>query len=267
VRAWYAPIMLLRPLFAGFLLSVVACSSSSTDTTAPPADAGADGPIGPVGTNETKQKGRIIDAINKFGVTGATVSIAGKTAVTKEDGSYEIVVPRNTPYTMSVTESAYYKLNEQEWIVKTETFDRTDTSFLSKDIGNVLLSFLPPRDVTKGILVVKIVPLPPCESEQGSTLSIEPVGTSKATYFVGGRPNKGATSTTKGEPFSVAFSDVDINTPIKVTVSSPSCEQVPFPVDYQGVTYTGVQKTEPGDVLSYIRVFIGPKKISDAGTD
>jgi hypothetical protein len=274
--------MRFRQIFAGFFLSsvavaavgVAACSSSSDSSSSgnvpPGGEAGTDAPpIGPVGANEAKQKGRIVDAIDKFGVTGATISIAGKTATTKEDGTYEIVVPRNTPYTMSVTADSHYKLNEQEWIVKTETFDRTDTSLLSTDIANILASFLPPRDAAKGLLVVRVNPLPPCDSEQGATLAIEPAGASKITYFAAGRPNKNATSTTKDEAFSAAFSDVDINTPIKVTVTSPTCEQVPFPVDYQGVTYTGVQKTEPGEVLSYIRVFIGPKKtpIADAGTD
>ena len=249
------------------VLGVGACSSSSgssSGTVTPPNEAGTDAPVS---TTEARQKGRIIGAIDKFGVTAATVSIAGKTAITKDDGTYEIIVPRNTPYIMSVTAGNYYKLNEQEWIVKTETFDRTDTSLLPTDIANLLASFLPPRDAAKGLLVVRVDPLPPCDSEQGSKLSIAPLGASKVTYFSAGRPNKNATSTTKDEAFSAAFSDVDINVPIKVTVDSPTCEQVPFPVDYQGVTYTGVQKTEPGEVLSYIRVFIGPKKIADAGTD
>lgn len=272
--------MRFRQLFAGAVLSAVATSalgiaacssdsssSSSSSTGGPTNEGGTDAPIGPVGANETKQKGRIVDAIDKFGVTAATVTIAGKSVITKEDGTYEIVVPRNTPYTMSVTEASHFKLNEQEWIVKSETFDRTDTSLLSTDIANILASFLPPRDAAKGLLVVRVYPLPPCDSEQGATLSIEPASASKVTYFSAGRPNKSATSTTKDEAFSAAFSDVDINVPIKVTVSSPTCEQVPFPVDYQGVTYTGVQKTEPGAVLSYIRVFIGPKKPADAGTD
>ncbi|HSO31822.1 MAG TPA: hypothetical protein VLT33_04885 [Labilithrix sp.] len=267
--------MRFRPLFAGVFLSsaavlalgVAACSSDGGGNGTRPEDAGADTSIGPVGTNESKQKGRIIDAIDKFGVAGATVSIAGKTALTKDDGTYEIVVPRNTPYTMSVTASEHYKLNEQEWIVKTELFDRTDTSLLSTSIANLLASFLPPRDAAKGLLVVKVNPLPPCDSEQGSTLSIEPAGTSKVTYFAAGKPSTSATSAAKGEAFSAAFSDVDVGVAIKVTVNSPTCEQVPFPIDYQDVTYTGVQKTEPGEVLSYIRVFIGPKKVGDAGTD
>jgi hypothetical protein len=260
--------MRVRQVSAPFLfasLSLFAACSDDAKTT-DPVDAGAaDSP--PPTSTEAKQKGVILDAIDKFGVAGATVTVAGKSVTTNADGTYEIVVPRNVPYTMSVTEPEHYKLNEQEWIVKKDFFDRTDTSLLSTTIANLLASFLPPRDPAKGLLVVKVNPLPPCDTEQGSLLAIEPVGASKVTYFSGGRPNKNTTSTEKGEAFSAAFSDVDINVPIKVTVNSPLCEQLPFPIDYQDVTYTGVQKTEPGNVLSYIRVFIGPKKATDAGTD
>lgn len=268
--------MRIGSLALGAVLSVSAClaggvvgctSGDDNAVNAPAKEAGVDANIGPVGANESKQTGRIVDAIDKFGVAGATVTVGGKTALTRDDGTYEIVVPRSTPYTMSVAEPAHYKLNEQEWIIKEATFDRKDTSLLSVDIANLLASFLPLRDPAKGLLVVRIYPVPPCDSEQGSTLAIEPAGTSKLTYFSGARPNKAATSTTKDEAFSGAFSDVDINVPIKVIVTSPSCEAVAFPVDYQGVTYTGVQKTEPGEVLSYVRVFIGPKKIADAGSD
>ncbi len=264
-----------RPLFASAFVSsvaalaagIAACSSNDDNAVKPTADAGADTSIGPVGANESKQKGTIMDAIDMFPVVGATVAINGKTAVTGADGTYEIIAPRNTPYAMTVTEGQHYKLNEQEWIVKSETFDRGVTSLLSKDIANLLLSFLPPRDTAKGLLVVRVYPKAPCDSEQGSLLSIEPAGTSKVTYFANGKPSTAATSTTKDQAFSAVFSDVEVGVPIKVTVSSPLCEQIPFPIDDKDITYTGVQKTEAGEVLSYIRMYIGPKKTADASTD
>ena len=206
--------MRFRPVFAGAFLSsiavlaagIAACSSSSDNGATPTAEAGADTSIGPVGSNESKQKGTIMDAIDKFPVVGATVTIEGKTAVTG-------------------------------------------------------------ADATKGLLVVRVYPKAPCDSEQGSLLSIEPAGTSKVTYFASGKPSTAATSTTKDEAFSAVFSDVDVGVPIKVTVNSPLCEQIAFPIDDAGITDTGVQKTEAGDVLSYIRTYIGPKKAVDASTD
>ncbi len=231
------------------------CSSSSSANSAP-----GDGGPAEASAGAVKQKGRVIDGVDKFGVIGATVSIAGKTAVTKDDGTYEIEIPQNVPYSMSVTDGEHWKLNEQEWIFKKQLFDRTDTSLLSISIGNLLLSFLGTRDMAKGILFVRVNPLPPCDSEQGAKVSLETPGTSKVTYFVSNRPDKTATSTTKDEAFSAVVYDVDVGVPLKVLVDSPTCAQVAFPVDYQDVTYTGNQKVEAGTVLSYIRTFIGPKK-------
>ena len=96
---------------------------------------------------------------------------------------------------------------------------------------------------------------------------IQPAGAAKGTYFAGGLPSKTATVASKDETFSAIFTDVEPGVPIKVVVTSPSCEQVAFPVDYGGVTLTGMQKAEPGDVVSYVRVFLGPTKIADSGAD
>ena len=245
---------------ASLALPLLAASCSSSTTGTPDPDAGTTTDGGTVGSNEAKQNGRVIGALDKLEIANATVSIAGKSVVTKADGTYEIVVPKNTPYSMIVSHDEHYRLNEQEWIVKSDAFPRGDTSLLSKDTANLLASFLPPRDAAKGLLVVRIVPMPPCDTEDGSTLAIEPKGASKLTYFAGGRPNQSATSAKKGEAFAAAFSDVDPGVNVKVTVTSPLCQQLPFPVDFDGVTYPGNQKTEPGEVLSYVRVFIGPKK-------
>ncbi|MBX3190834.1 MAG: hypothetical protein KF819_27805 [Labilithrix sp.] len=265
----FRPLLSLSALLAiSGASAATACGSDETSPAPSPADAGADTSIGPVGANEAKQTGRIVRAVENVSVGGATVSIAGKTATTNDDGFYEIVVPKDTPYRMSVTAEEHYKLNEQEWILKSDTLARGDTSLLGTSIANILASFLPNRDAAKGLLVVRINPLPPCDSEQGATLSLDPPGDSKVTYFAGGRPNPTASFVTKDETFSAAIYDVTPNTNVKVVVNSPLCEEVPFPVDYQNVTYTGNQQTEPGEVLSYIRVFIGPKKAPvDAGAD
>jgi len=268
MRVRQLSIGLLFSSFAVLALGAAAACSDDAKTT-PMTDTGG-GDSGPLAATEAKQKGKIADAIDKFEVSGATVTIAGKSVVTGADGTYEIVVPRNVPYSMSVTEPSHYKVKEQEWIVKNDLFDRATTSLLSIDIANLLTSFLPPRDAAKGVLAVSVYPMAPCDSEQGSTLSIEPAGTSKVTYFANGKPSQSQPSTVKDEAFSAAFSDVDVNVPIKVTVNSPLCEQLPFPIDHpDGVTYTGVQTTEPGQVISFMRVFIGPKKpaIADAATD
>lgn len=255
------------------LAAAVACSSSSSDTANPVApgveggsDAQPEAAVDAPFTGPT-QKGRIIDAVGKTGVMGAIVSIGGKSITTNDDGTYAIDITKDVPTSMAVTEPDHFKLNEQEWIVKSDLFDRGDTSLLSTSTANLLASLLPTRDPAKGLLAVRIYPLPPCVSEAGSTLAIEPAGAAKLTYFAGGLPSKTAKATSKDESFSGIFTDVEPGVPIKVIVTSPICEQVAFPVDYGGVTLTGVQKAEPGDVVSYIRVFLGPNKIADSGAD
>ena len=253
--------------------AAMACSSSSdgTNPVAPTVEAGGvdaqtEATTDSAATGPT-QTGRIIDAVGKDGVMSATVSIAGKSVTTNDDGTYAIGITKNVPSTMSVTAPDHYKLNEQEWIVKSDLFARADTSLLSNSTAGLLATFLPARDPAKGILAVRIYPVPPCTSEAGATIAIEPAGAAKVTYFAGGIPSKTATVTSKDETFAGIFTNVDPGVPIKVTVSSPTCEQVAFPIDYDGVTLTGVQKVETGDVVSFIRVFLGPQKIADSGAD
>jgi hypothetical protein len=213
------------------------------------------------------QKGRIIDAVGKDGVAAAVVSIGGKSVTTNGDGTYAIPITKDVPTSMTVTAPDHFKLNEQEWIVKTDLFDRADTSLLSNSTASLLSSFLPAHDAAKGLLAVRIYPMAPCVSEAGSTIALEPAGAAKVTYFAGGLPSKTSTVASKDETFSGIFTDVEPGVALKVVVTSPLCEQVAFPVDFLGVTLTGMQKAEPGDVVSYIRVFLGPKKIADSGAD
>jgi hypothetical protein len=273
--------MRFRHIFAGSFVSTLAigaaaaCSSSSSNGTPSPVDPGTEAggsdsqptTTGDATFTEPTQTGRIIDAVGKSGIAGATVTIGGKSVTTKDDGTYAIGITKGMPTTMSVTEADHFKLNEQEWIVKTDLFARMDTSLLSNSTAMFLSSLLPARDAAKGLLAVRVYPLPPCVSEASSTLTIEPAGSAKLTYFKGGLPDKTSNVVSKDESFSGIFTDVDPGVPIKVIVNSPICEQQAFPVDYGGVTLTGVQKTEAGNVVSYIRVFLGPNKVADSGAD
>ena len=84
-------------------------------------------------------------------------------------------------------------------------------------------------------------------------------------YTQGGVPDT-SSSLTAGETNGALFYNV---TPGQVTVTAehPTCKQLPFPVKFDGVTYTGALTTEPGASFSFIRIFLGPANRSDAGTD
>ncbi len=260
----------------GFALALVttavACGDDDGGSSATRADGGTGGKpdAAAVITNDTesKQTGRIIRAQTEDeAVEGATVTIAGKTATTNATGDYELIVPRNTPYQMTVAADGFYKLLEQEWILKKETLDRGAESLLLTATANLLAGLLPERRADKGLVVVKVNPQPPCSSEEGSTLTIDPPGEAKVTYFSGSLPDSQQASVKAGTTFSAAIYNVEVGVPLKITVSSPQCVQVPFPVDVDDVTYTGFQKAEPGEALSYMRVYIKDPVVTDAGTD
>jgi hypothetical protein len=245
------------------LAALAACSddSSTSSTPAPDggnADAGTEtGPV-VVASNEVKQTGRTVYASDPSAGVQSTVSAAGKSVNADANGAYEIAVPKDTPYTMTVTAPDFYKLIEQEWIVK-QDLNQGDTSMLPTALANILAGSLD-RDTTKGLLVVSVRVQAPCTSEEGTTLTIEPPGAAKVAYVDGQTPDTSLTSVKKGSRFSAFFYNVEPNVNVKVIATSPTCNQVPFPIDIDGKTLTGNQKTEPGEVLSFMRVYLGPLK-------
>jgi len=253
--------------------TVVACSDddpSTGSTPVPDAGGGAetDAPVVVTSDTESKQSGKIIRAQTEDEpIPNATITIAGKTATTNAAGEYEIIVPRKTPYQMTVAAEGYYKLLEQEWILEKETLERGNTNLLLTATANLLAGLLPGRKTDKGLVVVKVNAEAPCASEEGSTLAIDPPGEAKVAYFSGSLPDSQQAAVKAGTTFSAAFYNVEVGVPLTITVTSPSCAQRPFPIAVGDVTYTGVQKAEAGDALSYIRVFIRDPLAADAGAD
>lgn len=251
------------------MAAAAACGDDATTPSSPQRDAGTTNETGPVvvGTNEVKQTGKIVRAqATSEMVEGATITVAGKTAITNASGAYEIAVPKDQPVQMTVTAPDYFKLIEQEWILKTD-LDRGETQLLKTGTANLLAGVLnPPRDPSKGLLVVSVRVQPPCASEEGTTLTIDPPGQAQLSYVgKSGLPDSTLSSVQKGAAFSAIFYDVEPGVNVRVTANSPSCEQVAFPLEADGVTLTGNQKTEAGESLSFLRVYLGPAKSVDAG--
>ncbi len=249
------------------LMAAGACSSSTTtagDASVTPAEGGAD--VAP-SSGEAKQTGRVVAAQSNTPIAKASVSAAGKQAVADAEGKYAIAVPKGKPFTIKFAAEDHYQLIEQEYVLEQDSLDRGDSSVLPKATATLLSALLDGYDKTRGVLAVKVIALPPCADEEGAVVTLEPGAGSLVKYSAGGLPGSG-TSARKGETISAIFYNVPPNVPVKVTAKHPSCAQVPFPVDYSGVKYTGNQITEPGESLSFIRVFIGPTSgPADAGTD
>lgn len=247
-----------------------ACSSteppSVTDAGTSASDAGTPAIDAPLALTEATQSGRLITAQSTTPVPAAKVTINGKSVMTDAEGRYSLVVPRGKPVSMRGTAEDHFAFIDQEWILDTPTLDRGDTSLLSRQTGSLLAGFLSGYDKALGVLGVRIVPLAGCESEEGATLTLEPAGAS-LRYSVGGIPSGQATSAVKGQAITAIFYNVAVNAPLKVTVKHPTCSAVPFPVEQSGVRYTGNQIAEPGDSLSFFRVYLGGTPGTDAGND
>jgi hypothetical protein len=254
-------------------LAVLACGDDDnggrTGTDGGGSEGGTDGSSGEGGGGAAKQTGKIVVALQNVPLPGATVTIGSASAQSKPDGTYEIGITKGSPLQMQVTAEDYYKLFEQEYVVKTDTFDRGESSLLSKAVASTLVSFLQGRDDKKGLLIVKVQPVAPCDSEEGTVVSLDPPGSSMVRYISGGIPSNSLTAAKKGESFHAVVYNIDLGAPVNVKLTSPLCKQKAFPVDVDNVTYTGKnQKVEGGEVLSFMRVFLGDKQAAaDAGDD
>jgi len=260
---------LLVGLGAPVLVSALAFACTTTPSTTPApeaetADARSSEAGETVGSTEVRQSGRAAVIQANTPVAGATVSAAGNKVVTDAEGRYTVVVPRGKPIQMRVTAPEHYQLIEQEYVVDSDPYERGDSLVLTKQTANLLSAFLKGYDATRGLLAIRVVPMRGCASEGGTVLTLDPPG-AEIRYTEGGLPGTG-TSLAAGANNGALFYNVATGVPVTVTATSPKCEQLPFPVTYEGVKYTGTQRTEAGESFSFMRVFLGPRtKPEDAG--
>lgn len=218
-------------------------------------------------SSSARVTGRIVQAQSTTPLGDATVTIDGQVTKTAADGTYALTFGRNKPVNMNVTAADHFALVEQEFSIGQAEFARGDTQLLSKTLASLLAGLLPNRDPAKGLVAVRVIALPGCTSEEGATLSLDPPAGSKVSYAASGLPDDTRTSVKKGESLSAIFYNVDVGTKVTVKVSSPTCQATAYPVDYQGVTFTGAPVVAAGgESLSFYRAFLGDK-IADAGKD
>ncbi len=241
------------------VLFVAACSSGTTTT---PTDAGggkdaaADAP-----SNTFAQTGKVVDFDSGKGVKGATVTAKTATdtftATTDDTGKYTLAVPKNTPYTMSLTADKYLKLNEQEWSL-TGDADRGSTKFVSAQTQALLQSLLGGYDNTLAVVSIGFIKLSTCTASlDGMTITLTTPDKAQVKYFSGGFPNGAAVS--EGASPAVLVYNFTPGAEMKFTLAGTTCKLAAFPqTDPTAATisYTGKVVSEAGQSASFIRFFL-----------
>jgi hypothetical protein len=243
-----------------FAVALTACSSSSGGGgTGPAPSATTTSPSGPT---TAAQKGQITDFESGKPIAGATVVANDATTTTDAQGNYSLVVHQNEAFEMTVTAPGYVKLIEQQTTL-TADYDRGKTTIVANGLASLLQNTLTGYDATKGILSVAVLPTGGCKTEDGSTIKVSSED-AKVKYFVAKLPSNTQTTVHGGEFPSAVIYNLPTNTPITVTIESPSCTQAGFPfTNANGIQFLGTVVTEPGGdpstgqaATSFQRIFL-----------
>lgn len=244
---------------AAAVLFVAACSSGTTTT---PTDAGGGKDAAPdVPSNTFTQSGKVVDFDSGKGVKGATVTAKTATdtftATTDDTGKYSLAVPKNTPYTMSLTADKYLKLNEQEWSLTADA-NRGDTKFVSAGTQALLQSLLTGYDDTLAVLSVGFIKKSSCTASlDGVTITLDTPGKAVVKYFAGGFPS--GTAVKDGESPAALFYNYTPGQDVKFTLTGTTCKLSAFPQSdptAAGISYSGKVTTEAGKAASFARFFL-----------
>ena len=212
-------------------LGLYACSS----------DSNTPGGTTPAG-NTAKLTGQMIDYSTQTGEAGWEVTAGAVKATTNGKGVYELAIPKDTFFTLSVTDpkGGHYNLVEQEKKISGD-WDSGRLRFVGKPVGDVLLGVLK-ADKTKPVVSVAFVALESCKAKaadfpQGAKMSA--AGASVVYYK--GNPDPTLTEAQAGQdPAGVLFNSTP-GAALEVKADYSKCTQKAYPVtvdDPTGVKIT-----------------------------
>ncbi|WP_394834959.1 carboxypeptidase-like regulatory domain-containing protein [Pendulispora rubella] len=199
--------------------------------------------------------GKVVDAIQRTAVVGATVMVEGITAQTDSAGRFSFVVPTGIAARPSITRVGYAQ-RLFETVSATGDADLGTLPMLSLSIQAQLRSFLGDYDPSLGAVAVRVLPRGSCPTEAGATVSVSPAGSSKIAYFRNGLPARGSTDVQAGEETSALVYNVATAQPLALTVARAGCSMATYPVTDHGVTRTGAIFASKGDSLTFATGFL-----------
>jgi hypothetical protein len=244
---------------------MVACGADGAHAGASSGGGGRDG-----GAADVVQSGKVVAfGAAATGISGVSVALGSRQGTTDQNGLYSILVPRGAPYEMILTAPGYYKAIAQEWSIDGDVA-RGNTNFVSEAQWG---AFLPafeilggvPRDPALGLVALLVVALPPCVTTGGATVSITPSVASTRILYAddSGAPSANTTTSAKPLPLHAVVYNVPVG-PVSMSIASPSCAELPWPVTATvpapgsgSFTDTGKARVEAGNAVSYLRVYLG----------
>jgi hypothetical protein len=247
-------------------LAMVACSGGGGRAGAAASDGGGEGG----GTGDVVQSGKIV-AFGTSGtaIPGVDVALGGRQGKTDQNGLYSIKVPPGVPYEMVLSAPGYFKAISQEWSIDGD-INRGSTNFVSESEWTTFIAAFEslggvPRDPTLGLVALLVLALPPCTTTGGATVSITPSLDSTRILYVDDNGAPSANTTTSAQPLPVHALVYNAPVgPVSMSIASPSCSQLPWPVTATvpapgsgSFTDTGQARVESGSAVSYLRVYLG----------
>ena len=200
--------------------------------------------------------GQVIDFATKVPLQGATIaSDFGTRTLSVADGKYSLPVLADTPFAAAVTAPSYVKLREQEVQVGLTPAYRGQSPLFSQGTFDALRGNLSPApDTSKGIVAVLVVPTGGCATEDGTSITISPAGSSKIRYVRGAGPSPTESNVARGNmPSAIAY-DVDPQQAFSLQITGGTCRQKGYPYTEGGITYTGKASVESGNAVTFVRI-------------
>lgn len=241
-------------------MALFACSSSSSSSGTTPTTDGGTGDGGGTSGNTAKFSGQIVGFASGTGEAGWNVEAGGVTAQTNAKGAYELALPKDTAFNLSVKDSAggHLSLWDQETKISGD-FDRGKLRFVEKATGDALISALK-ADATKGVVTIEMVAMDgsACASvadfPAGAKIKVDQASAT-LIYQSGNLPDGTKTEAQKAESPAATVINVTPDAALNVTVEYTKCKQKAFPVTDGAITYTGALKAKAPNTISVYRVF------------
>ena len=169
-------------------------------------------------------------------------------------------MPLDQPFFVVATTSGYWEMTLQEMVVTANPAGLFEPLTLVSDAyGSSVTLAAPGYDSSLGVLGISVIAQGQCQQATGATLSITGLPPDAGPYHViylgNGTPSAAQSVTGAALPSAYAY-NLPVGVDLSIAVTHPTCQQAPYPVAMNSLTYTGKVRVFPGGAASYALVFL-----------